>query len=63
MKRTKHFISNKNSFGDGVPACDGYSFGSYKDLYAFSDAGEIAKTRKEVTCKNCRRTRVFKKLK
>lgn len=62
-KQTKHFVLYKNSFGDGVPACDCYSFGPHSDLYAFSQDGEVAKTRRDVTCGNYRRTRVFRKLK
>lgn len=55
----KHFVPNKNSCGDGTPACN--CFGD--NLYAFPIFKEVAKTRVGVTCKNCQRTRVFKKLK
>lgn len=59
-KQTKHFVPNKNSFGDGIPACGCFYVGDVKGLYAFSDDGEVAKTRRGVRCGNCRRTRAFK---
>lgn len=59
-KQTKHFVPNKNSYGNGVPACDCFSFSNFEGLHAFSNDGEVAKTRRGVTCGNCRRTRAFK---
>lgn len=62
-KQTKHFVPNKSSYGDGVPACDCFSFADFDGLFAFSSEGEVAETRRGVTCGNCKRTRVFRKLK
>ena len=61
----KHFVPKKNERGDGVPACHGFGgFGNGDFLWAFKTPfREVARTRKDVTCKNCRRTRVFRKLK
>ena len=56
-KQMKHFVPNKcNESGNGVPACNSY-------FYAIKSYGEVAKTRRGVTCGLCRRTRVFRKLK
>lgn len=62
-KQIKHFVSNKDMAGMGVPVCNGFGFSNItqSDLPALPE--EVAKTRKHVTCKNCRRTRVFRKLK
>ena len=63
-KQTKHFVPHIEEFiNGGVPACQGFNFGGNRDLPASVDAGEVAKTRREVTCGNCRRTRVLRKLK
>ena len=59
MKRLKHFIPKKDSLGDGTPACN--CFGD--NLYAFKIFEEVARTRRDVICKNCQKTRVFRKLK
>lgn len=61
MKK-KHFVPNKNSYG-GTPACKCYDFGTFHNLIAFEDAGEVAKTRRSVTCGNCRRTKKFRGVK
>ena len=62
-KQIKHFVPEKNERGDGVPACNGFADKDIGSLIIFSGWGEIAKTRRDVTCGNCRRTRVFRKLK
>ena len=63
-KQTKHFVPNKDSEGSGIAACNGFT-GSYGIVSypAHTHWGEVAKTRRGVTCGNCRRTRVFRKLK
>ena len=65
-KPTKHFVSVIDRSADGgsglsggVPAGNCYG----KKLPAWTGFGEIAKTRRGVTCGNCRKTRVFRKLK
>ena len=60
-KWTQHFVPNKARWGGGIPACNGFQCKGFPTLEAFSD--ETAKTRRGVTCGNCRRTRVFRKLK
>lgn len=63
-KQIKHFVPHIATFmNGGVPACQCYNFNGNRDMPAFADDGEIAKTRRGVTCKNCRKTRVFRKLK
>ena len=57
-KQIKHFVPRRNSYGNGEPACNCYS-GSL----AYSDWGEVAKTKRGVTCGRCRGTRAFRKLK
>lgn len=57
-KQVKHFVPNKTRYGGGEPACNCYS-----GYFGFEDDGEVAKTRRGVTCKRCRRTRVFRKMK
>ena len=57
-KQTKHFVPDKRN---DTPACNGFQCKDWPNLAALPD--EIAKTRRDVTCKNCRRTRVFRKLK
>ncbi len=61
----KHFVPIKDwdaggGTGDigGIPVCKGFK----KGYPAWKGFGEIAKTRRGVTCGNCRRTRVFRKL-
>lgn len=61
MKQTKHFVPNKDSIGTGTPACNTFQEPDWPDLEALPQ--EVAKTRRQVTCKNCRKTRVFRKLK
>lgn len=62
-KQVKHFVPDKDSEGMGVPACNCFGFSSITqgDLPALPE--EVAKTKRGVTCKNCRRTRIFRKLK
>ena len=60
-KQVKHFVPNKDDSGSGIPACNGYN--SIGALSAWESFGEVAKTRRGVTCGRCRRTRVFRKLK
>lgn len=61
-KQTKHFVPNKGSLGYGTPACNAFQdLPGWPNLAALLD--ETAKTRRGVTCGNCRRTRVFRKLK
>lgn len=62
-KQIKHFVPDKNRSGDGVPACPCFNFGWHKDLPAFTADGEVAKTKRGVTCKRCRGTRIFRGLK
>jgi len=55
MKK-KHFVPNRIYVPEnGFAACN-------EGFYALGDYGEVAKTRRQVTCRNCRRTRVFRKL-
>ena len=65
-KQTKHFVPNKNDYRGGVPACHGFGRSTISGRF-LSALGppfeEVAKTRRGVTCGNCRRTRVFRKLK
>jgi hypothetical protein len=62
MKQIKHFVPEKLYEGKwGYPACRCYQNSILGCLVALSD--EAAKTKNQVTCKNCRRTRVFRKLK
>jgi len=61
MKQIKHFVPNKDGGGSGIPACNCYNL--LGTLPAWETLGEVAKTRRGVTCKNCRRTRAFRKLK
>ena len=62
-KQVKHFVTGKSPIGPGhygYPVCHCYkSIVGY--LIAFNDEG--SRIRKKVTCGNCRRTRVFRKLK
>ena len=64
-KQIKHFVLNKDSQGNGVPVCNcfGVSFFNGNPLRAWVNFSEVAKTRRGVTCGNCRRTRVFRNLK
>ncbi len=57
----KHFVPNIDRRGDsggvgGIPVGNCFN----KNLPAWTGFGEIAKTRRGVTCGTCRRTRVFK---
>ena len=60
-KQIKHFMIGKSPIGDyGYPACHCYkSLIGY--LMAFKD--EATRIRKKVTCRNCRGTLVFRKVK
>jgi len=61
-KQTKHFVLEKDGDGVGIPACNCFQKGlDFPNLAAFSN--EIAKTRRDTTCKNCRRTKIFRKVK
>ena len=69
-KQTKHFVPNQDSYIDnrgpalslvGIPACKCYrDFGGIP-LKAFRM--ETAKGRWDTNCKNCRRTKIFRKVK
>ena len=58
-KQVKHFVQNKNSYGNGIPACGVFTGQGFKG-YAITTFGEIAKTRRGVTCGRCRNTVVFR---
>jgi len=69
-KQTKHFVPDEDSYNDnrgsaltliGIPACKCYRDFNGASLKAFRK--ETAKTRRGITCGNCQRTRVFRKLK
>jgi len=67
-KQTKHFVLDeelvstlKGEMGTPVCKCFGRSIISGNFLSAFPE--EIAKTKRGVTCGNCRRTRIFRKIK
>ncbi len=60
MKQIKHFTLNLNSLKMGTPACECYSDSDYPHLAGLPE--EVTDVRKRVTCKNCRKTRVFRKL-
>ena len=56
-KQIKHFVVEIFPISrSGIPACN-------LGAYIFDANGTIAKTRRGVTCGNCRRTRIFRKLK
>ena len=55
-KQIKHFVRFKEIGVGGTPACN-------RNFYTCSVLGEVAGSRKTTTCKTCRRTRVFRKLK
>lgn len=62
-KQTKHFVPDKDNIGSGTPACNCFQdLPGWPDLSAHTAWGEVAKTKRGVTCKNCRRTRIFRKL-
>ena len=61
MKQTKHFVPHKDNIGIGISACNIFQEPGWPNLETLPH--ETAKTRRQVTCKNCRRTRVFRKLK
>ncbi len=59
-KQTKHFVPKKSTLGRwGYPACHCYHD---RDglLVALSD--ETSLCRKGTTCKNCRKTKIFRKV-
>lgn len=62
-KQVKHFVTGKHPHVSkyGYPVCRCYKSKVVGYLIAFSDEG--TQIRKKVTCGNCRRTRVFRKLK
>lgn len=60
-KQIKHFVLKKNYSGMGTPACNCFQEPDWPNLPALSN--ETAKGRRDTTCKNCRRTKVFKKMK
>lgn len=64
-KQTKHFVADKDTEGSGITACNCFGYGEHPriPLSGHIHWGEVAKTRRGVTCGNCRRTRVFRKLK
>ena len=55
-KQVRHFVPDKDIHGNGYPACNCYGWGR-RVLVVF---GEIAKTRRGVTCGRCRNTAVFR---
>jgi len=63
-KQIKHFIPEEFIFAPkcGYPACHCYRSNSL-DTETCALPSEGTLTRKGVTCKNCRRTKVFRKLK
>jgi len=61
-KQTKHFVLNKDAWGCGTPACNCFQdLPDWPELKALQ--GEIAKGRRDTTCRNCRRTKIFRKVK
>lgn len=59
-KQTKHFVLEKDDDGAGTPACNCFQeLPNFPNLIAIPN--EIAKTRRDTTCKNCRRTKIFRK--
>jgi hypothetical protein len=62
-KQVKHFVSNKDSNGSGFPACGCFWFSAGNPELGHTHWGEVAKTRRGVTCRRCRNTRVFRGLK
>ena len=60
-KQTKHFVPKKSDLGRfGYPACHCYHNRNGL-LVALSD--EASFRRKGTTCKNCQRTKIFRKVK
>ncbi len=64
-KQTKHFVPNedRDKCGMGVPACSCFGYGRFTRTLLPALPEEIAKTRRGVNCGNCRRTRIFRRLK
>ncbi len=62
-KQTKHFVPNKTKgvSGSGIPACNCFNYWECP-LPAWVGFGEVARTRAGVTCKNCQKTKVFRKI-
>jgi len=61
-EKIKHFVPDKDYDGNGLPACNCFQ-GGFEAVSLPALPEEIAKRRRGVTCGNCRRTRVFRKLK
>ena len=59
-KQTKHFVLNKEAIFS-TPVCNIFQEPGWPNLGALPD--ETAKGRRDTNCGNCRRTRVFRKLK
>ncbi len=63
-KLTKHYVPEKSApliHNYGYPACHCYRHSIIGNLVALAEEGNL--TRRGITCGNCRRTRVFRKLK
>ncbi len=60
-KQILHFVPFKIDGDHGTPACNAFQEPGWSGLSTLLK--ETAGTRKQVTCKNCRRTRIFRKLK
>lgn len=61
-KQTRHFVPDKDRLGNGVPACHCFDHSLVKNMPALAYIGEVARTRKQVTCGNCKRTKLFRKV-
>ncbi|KKN53848.1 hypothetical protein LCGC14_0598070 [marine sediment metagenome] len=64
-KQTKHFVPNRyndNRGEMGIPICHCFGHGRFTRSLLPALPEEIAKTRRGVTCGNCKRTKLFRKV-
>ena len=61
-KQTKHFVLSKSKTNMGIPVCNCFGYGRYTRTSLPALPEEVAKTRRGVTCKNCKRTKLFRKV-
>lgn len=59
-KQILHFVPDKDYIGSGTPACNAFQEPNWPNLPTF--LRETARTRRQVTCGNCKRTKLFRKV-